>query len=75
MSWRDLPERFGLWQTVRGRCARWVADGTFGRLGRSPEPGGGGLAGRGGLHRRAGPSAHRGQRGLRNEDSGAPVAG
>ncbi|MFF8848111.1 transposase [Streptomyces sp. NPDC015127] len=44
VSWRDLPERFGLWQTVRGRCARWVADGAFGRLGRSPERGGGGLA-------------------------------
>ncbi|WP_435839559.1 transposase [Streptomyces caniferus] len=25
---RDLPERFGPWQTVHGRFARWAADGT-----------------------------------------------
>ncbi|GAA2301472.1 hypothetical protein Scani_24560 [Streptomyces caniferus] len=29
---RDLPERFGPWQTVHGRFARWAADGTFDRL-------------------------------------------
>ncbi|MFF4426207.1 transposase [Streptomyces sp. NPDC001549] len=28
----DLPERFGPWQTVTGRFARWAADGTFDRL-------------------------------------------
>ncbi|MFF8932197.1 transposase [Streptomyces longwoodensis] len=32
MPWRDLPERFGLWRTVHGRFAPWVADGTFDRL-------------------------------------------
>ncbi len=26
---RDLPERFGPWQTVHGRFARRAADGTF----------------------------------------------
>lgn len=30
--WRDLPERFGSWQTVYERFARWEADGTWGRL-------------------------------------------
>src|SRR5690242_4226752 len=32
VPWRDLPERFGPWQTVHGRFARWAADGTFDRL-------------------------------------------
>lgn len=32
VPWRDLPERFGPWQTVHGRFARWTADGTFDRL-------------------------------------------
>jgi transposase len=32
VPWRDLPERFGPWQTVHGRFARWAADGTFARL-------------------------------------------
>ncbi len=32
LPWRDLPERFGPWQTVHGRFARWAADGTFDRL-------------------------------------------
>jgi transposase len=27
--WRDLPERFGPWQTVYGRHRRWSADGTW----------------------------------------------
>ncbi|MEU5257210.1 IS5 family transposase [Streptomyces longwoodensis] len=32
VPWRDLPERFGPWQTVHGRFARWAADGTSDRL-------------------------------------------
>ncbi|MFJ7085975.1 IS5 family transposase [Streptomyces griseus] len=32
LPWRDLPERFGPWQTVHGRFARWAADGTVDRL-------------------------------------------
>ncbi len=32
VPWRDLPERFGPWQTVHGRFARWATDGTFDRL-------------------------------------------
>ncbi|BAG16916.1 putative transposase [Streptomyces griseus subsp. griseus NBRC 13350] len=32
LPWRDLPDRFGPWQTVHGRFARWAADGTFDRL-------------------------------------------
>lgn len=32
LPWRDLPERFGPWQTVHGRFARWATDGTFDRL-------------------------------------------
>jgi transposase len=31
VPWEDLPERFGPWQTVHGRFARWAADGTFDR--------------------------------------------
>lgn len=31
-SWRDLPERYGPWQTVHERFARWEADGTWTRL-------------------------------------------
>lgn len=30
--WRDLPERYGAWQTVSERFARWEADGTWARL-------------------------------------------
>lgn len=30
--WRDLPERFGPWQTVWKRHNRWSADGTYARL-------------------------------------------
>lgn len=30
--WRDLPERFGPWQTVWYRFDRWSADGTWARL-------------------------------------------
>lgn len=31
-SWRDLPERFGPWETVYGRFNAWSADGTFDRV-------------------------------------------
>lgn len=27
--WRDLPERFGKWQTVYDHFSRWSKDGTF----------------------------------------------
>ncbi len=30
--WRDLPERYGPWQTIHHRFARWRRDGTFDRL-------------------------------------------
>ncbi|KUN16761.1 transposase [Streptomyces corchorusii] len=30
--WRDLPERYGPWQTVYERFARWERDGTWARL-------------------------------------------
>jgi transposase len=30
--WRDLPERFGPWQTVYHHFARWRRDGVFGRI-------------------------------------------
>jgi transposase len=29
ISWRDLPERYGPWQTVYKRFARWQTDGTW----------------------------------------------
>lgn len=32
VQWRDLPERFGPWQTVYKRHRRWSADGTWERL-------------------------------------------
>ncbi|MFJ8113984.1 transposase [Streptomyces sp. NPDC096132] len=32
LPWRGPSERFGPWQTVRGRFARWAADGTFDRI-------------------------------------------
>ena len=28
-SWRDLPARFGPWQTVSGRYQRWRKDGRW----------------------------------------------
>ncbi len=28
VPWRDLPERYGHWQTVYERHRRWSADGT-----------------------------------------------
>lgn len=30
--WRDLPARFGPWQSVWKRHAKWSADGTWARL-------------------------------------------
>lgn len=30
--WRELPERFGPWQTAYERLNRWSADGTWARL-------------------------------------------
>lgn len=30
--WRDLPDRFGAWQTVWARFDRWSNDGTWARL-------------------------------------------
>jgi transposase len=29
IPWRDLPERYGPWQTVYKRFARWQSDGTW----------------------------------------------
>ena len=34
-AWRDLPERYGKWQTVYGRFQRWRRDGTFERISRA----------------------------------------
>src|SRR4028119_277466 len=31
-QWRDLPERYGPWQTVYDRFVRWRRDGTFDRI-------------------------------------------
>jgi transposase len=30
--WRDLPERFGPWQTVYDHFAKWRRNGVFGRI-------------------------------------------
>ena len=30
--WRDVPERFGPWQTCYSRLRRWQADGSWPRL-------------------------------------------
>jgi transposase len=32
IPWRDLPERFGPWQTVWKRHHKWSADGTWDRV-------------------------------------------
>jgi transposase len=32
IPWRDLPERYGPWQTVYKRFARWQIDGTWRRI-------------------------------------------
>ncbi|GLY75064.1 hypothetical protein Airi01_033310 [Actinoallomurus iriomotensis] len=31
-DWRDIPERYGPWQTLYQRFRRWSADGTWDRL-------------------------------------------
>ena len=31
-AWRDLPERFGPWQTVYDHFAKWRRDGVFARI-------------------------------------------
>lgn len=30
--WRDVPARYGSWQSVYTRFRRWALDGTFGRM-------------------------------------------
>ncbi len=30
--WRDLPERYGPWQTVASRCYRWQRAGSWDRI-------------------------------------------
>jgi transposase len=30
--WRDMPERYGPWQTIDARCNRYSKDGTFDRI-------------------------------------------
>lgn len=30
--WRDMPERYGKWQTIYGRYRRWVREGLFDRI-------------------------------------------
>lgn len=37
--WRDLPERYGSWQTVYERHRRWSADGTWSRILRALQAG------------------------------------
>jgi transposase len=32
VPWRDLPERYGPWETVYKRFARWQADGTWAQV-------------------------------------------
>jgi transposase len=32
IPWRDLPERYGPWETVYKRFARWQTDGTWARI-------------------------------------------
>jgi transposase len=32
VPWRDLPERYGPWETVCKRFARWQTDGTWARI-------------------------------------------
>lgn len=31
-QWRDMPERYGKWETVYGRFRRWVREGLFDRI-------------------------------------------
>jgi hypothetical protein len=37
-AWRDLPERYGPWQTCYERLRRWQADGTWHACSRTPRP-------------------------------------
>jgi transposase len=32
VPWRDVPARYGPWQTLHGRLLRWQRDGTWARL-------------------------------------------
>lgn len=32
IPWRDLPERYGPWETAAGRHRRWCLDGTWQRI-------------------------------------------
>jgi transposase len=32
VPWRDIPERYGPWQTLYARFRRWSRDGTWDRL-------------------------------------------
>ena len=32
VPWRDLPERYGPWETVDKRFSRWQSDGTWARI-------------------------------------------
>jgi transposase len=52
VPWRDLPERYGPWQTCYERFCRWQADGIWAAAaGPRPDPlgcGRGGRLGRGG---------------------------
>lgn len=31
-AWRDMPERYGTWQTIYDRFVRWRRDGTLDRI-------------------------------------------
>jgi transposase len=31
-AWRDVPDRYGSWQTLYTRFRRWALDGTFSRM-------------------------------------------
>lgn len=39
IPWRDLPERYGTWQTVYERHRRWSADGTWSQILRALQTG------------------------------------
>jgi len=32
VPWRDVPERYGPWQTLHARLLRWQRDGRWGRI-------------------------------------------
>lgn len=38
-AWRDVPERYGPWQTLHTRFRRWSLDGTFERMLRAAQTG------------------------------------